>query len=53
MTDRLTDSSRNQDVVKRLNEMSQSNPEMTLSEAMVNISQDLDDAQIAIDTNGY
>lgn len=51
--DRLTDSTRNQDVVRRLNEMAQHNPELTLSEAIQNVNQSLDDEQILIDSNGY
>ena len=53
MADRLTDTFRSQDIVKRLNAMSQEAPELTLSEAIKNIEEDLQDEQIALDTNGY
>jgi hypothetical protein len=53
MVDRLTDSFGNKALVQRLNEMSRGNPELTLSEAINNIQEDLADEQIVIDTNGY
>jgi hypothetical protein len=53
MADRLTDAITNKALVQRLNEMSRGNPELTLSEAINNIQEDLADKQIAIDTNGY
>jgi hypothetical protein len=51
MADRLTDAFGNKALVERLTEMSREAPELTLSEAIKNIQEDLADKAI-IDDNG-
>jgi len=52
MAERLTDAFTNKAVVERLNAMSKEHPELTLSEAIINIQEDLADEAI-INDNGY
>ena len=52
MADRLTDAPRNKALVERLNKMSLENPDLTLSSAIEQINQDLDNQQIIADNGG-